>query len=270
MQKWLEEAGIYLRLRNFSPKTVKAYVSALRFFFCFQNGDVSFDLERVRRFLLMKVEAGASPQTVNLYLHAIKFFYRCIVKNPVQIDLKFAKRSLKLPVVLSRDEILRIIEVIGNFKHRLMISLAYGAGLRVSEVVKLRVGDVDVSGLTLHVKDAKGGKDRMTVFPEKLVADIQNFVAGKDKHDFVFPSERGGRLTTRTAQKIFDSALGKANILKDASFHSLRHSFATHLLENGTDTRFVQELLGHQNIRTTQRYTQVTNPMLKKIKSPLC
>jgi len=270
MQKWLDEAEIYLKLRNFSPKTIKAYVSALRIFFNFRNGDTSFDLESVRRFLLMKVEAGASPQTVNLYLHAIKFFYRDIAKNPAKIDLKFAKRSLKLPVVLSRAEILRIIEVIANVKHKLMISLAYGAGLRVSEVVKLRVLDIDFAGLSLHLKDAKGGKDRITVFPEKLVADIQNLVAGKEKNDFVFSSERGGRLTTRTAQKIFESALGKANILKDASFHSLRHSFATHLLENGTDTRFVQELLGHQSIRTTQRYTQVTNPMLKNIKSPLC
>jgi integrase/recombinase XerD len=270
MQKWLDEAGIYLKLRNFSPRTIKAYVSALKFFFGFQNGDISFNLESVRRFLLMKVDAGASPQTVNLYLQAIKFFYRDIAKNPVQIDLKFAKRSLKLPVVLSRGEVLRIIDVIGNLKHKILISLAYGAGLRVSEVVKLKVKDVDFGGLSLHLKDAKGGKDRITVFPEKLLGDIQNLVAGKDGSDFVFSSERGGRLTTRTAQKVFENSLKKAEIQKDATFHSLRHSFATHLLENGVDVRFVQVLLGHQNIRTTQIYTQVTNPMLKSIKSPLC
>lgn len=270
MQKWLDEAGNYLKLRNFSPRTMKAYVSALKFFFGFQNGDTSFNLENVRRFLLMKVDAGASPQTVNLYLHAIKFFYRDIAKNSVTIDLKFAKRSLKLPVVLSRDEILKIIGVTGNFKHKILISLAYGAGLRVSEVVKLRVWDVDFAGLFLHLKDAKGGKDRVTVFPEKLFVDVQNLVAGKDKNDFVFSSERGGRLTTRTAQKVFENSLKKAGIQKDATFHSLRHSFATHLLENGVDVRYVQELLGHQNIRTTQIYTHVTNPMLKNIKSPLC
>ena len=146
--------------------------------------------------------------------------------------------------------------------------MVYGAGLRVSEVIDLRVKDIDFEELTLHIKQAKGKKDRITVFPEKLKASIQNSITGKDRDDFVFSSERGGKLTTRTAQKVFGNSLGKAGIKKEATFHSLRHSFATHLLENGVDIRYVQELLGHQNIRTTQRYTQVTNPKLKNIKSP--
>ena len=185
------------------------------------------------------------------------------------IEIRGAKKNKSLPVVLSRPEIEKLLEVTGNTKHRLLLSLAYGAGLRVSEVINLKVSDIDPGELTVHIKLAKGKKDRITISPERLVSDIQNLIAGKDKNDFVFSSERGGNLTTRTAQKVFENSLKKAKVSKEATFHSLRHSFATHLLENGVDVRYVQELLGHQNIRTTQLYTQVTNPKLKNIKSPL-
>jgi len=183
--------------------------------------------------------------------------------------LKFAKRSKKLPIVLSREEIKNIIDATRNPKHKLIISLAYGAGLRISEVVNLKLKDIDFNELTIHLKNAKGKKDRITIFPEKIKNDLQNLIASKNSDDYVFESERGGKLTERTAQKVFENALRGASIKKDATFHSLRHSFATHLLENGVDVRYVQELLGHQNIRTTQVYTQVTNPKLKNIKSPL-
>jgi site-specific recombinase XerD len=147
--------------------------------------------------------------------------------------------------------------------------LAYGAGLRVSEIINLKVKDVELEELVIHIKDAKGKKDRITVFPESLKINIEKLIIGKNGNDFIFESERGGKLTERTVQKVFENALKKSRIKKQATFHSLRHSFATHLLENGVDVRYVQELLGHQNIRTTQIYTQVTNPSIKRIKSPL-
>ena len=147
--------------------------------------------------------------------------------------------------------------------------MAYGSGLRVSEVIALKIKDVNLDELTIHLKEAKGKKDRLTIFPEKLKDKIRNLIAGKEKNDYVFESERSGKLTERTAQKIFKQALQRAGIKKEATFHSLRHSFATHLLENGVDVRYVQELLGHTNIRTTQIYTHITNPGLKNIKSPL-
>ena len=150
-----------------------------------------------------------------------------------------------------------------------MITLAYGAGLRISEVMDLRVRDMLLDELTLHIKEAKGKKDCITLIPEKLKEDLRSLIAGKEGGDYVFASERGGKLSERTAQKVFERALHAAHITKPATFHSLRHSFATHLLENGVDIRYVQELLGHANIRTTQLYTQVTNPSLKNIKSPL-
>ena len=191
------------------------------------------------------------------------------MKSKVAIEIKFAKTASKLPIVLSRAEIEKILLVINNKKHNLMIALAYSGGLRVSEIINLKVKDVCLAELTIHIKDAKGNKDRITLLPEKLIGDVEKLIANKKLNDYIFPSERGGKLTERTAQKVFETALKKAGIKKEATFHSLRHSFATHLLENGVDVRFVQELLGHANIRTTQIYTKVTNPMLRKIKSPL-
>lgn len=134
----------------------------------------------------------------------------------------------------------------------------------MKEVVSLKVQDLDFEKLTVHIKQAKGQKDRISIIPESLIGSLKNLVAGKAENDFVFASERGGKLTTRTAQKVFENSLRDSGVKKDTTFHSLRHSFATHLLENGTDVRYVQELLGHSNIRTTQVYTQVTNPKLKK------
>ncbi len=270
MKNYLEQTGQELRLRNYSLKTIKSYLNCLKDYFEFKKINLDeINENNIKTFLLKKQDKNYAPQTINLYLNAIKFFYREILKIPKKINLKFAKRSKKLPIVLSREEIKNIIDVIRNPKHKLIVSLAYGAGLRISEVVNLKVKDVDLKELTIHLKNAKNKKDRITIFPEKIKNYIQNFVASKNLNDYLFESERGGKLTERTAQKVFENTLQKTGIKKDATFHSLRHSFATHLLENGVDVRYVQELLGHQNIRTTQIYTQVTNPKLKNIKSPL-
>lgn len=268
-QKYLGQTKRELKLRNYSFKTIKAYLGCLEEYFDFQKINLEkIDEEKIKQFLLNKQSKNYSSQTINLYLNAIKYFYRDVLKLTDKIDIKFAKRSKKLPIVLSRDEIENILSRIENFKHRILITLSYGAGLRISEVVNLRVKDVNLEELVLHLKDAKGKRDRITIFPEKIKQDLNKLIVCKKGNDYVFESERGGKLNIRTAQKIFENALKKSGIKKSATFHSLRHSFATHLLENGVDVRYVQELLGHQNIRTTQIYTQVTNPKLKDIKSP--
>jgi site-specific recombinase XerD len=269
MNNYLELFVRELKLRNYSPKTIKSYKACLADFLEYHKENPAvLNIEVIKDFLLKKHES-LSPQTVNLYLNAIKFFYRDVLKNNRHIDLKFAKRSNRLPVVLSRNEISKIIGCIKNTKHKLLISISYGAGLRVSEAVNLKIMDLDLYELTIHIKQAKGNKDRITIIPEKIISAVTAQVAGRDANDYLFASERGGKLTTRTAQKVFERGLREARISKPATFHSLRHSFATHLLENGVDVRYVQELLGHQNIRTTQLYTKVTNPILKRIKSPL-
>ncbi len=263
-----------LKLRNYSRKTIKSYLACLQKYIDFltKNSTSIKNLsseEKVKKFLLMHQDRGDAGQTINLYLNAIKFFYREILKSNEKIDLKFAKTSKKLPEVLSRLEIEKILASIENKKHKLLIALSYGAGLRVSEAINLKIKDIDLEELTIHLREAKGKKDRLTIFSGKIKKDLQRIMVGKSANDYVFESERQGKLTERTAQKVFYKALKKAGIKKPASFHSLRHSFATHLLENGVDVRYVQELLGHANIRTTQIYTKVINPSLKNIKSPL-
>lgn len=269
MEECLNKTKKELLIRNYSSKTIKAYLMCLEFYFKYKKSNIEkLDEENIKDFLLFLKEKSKSPQTINLYLNSIKFFYNQVLKIYQKIDLKFAKRNKNLPVVLSKEEIKIIIENTKNNKHRLMIILSYSAGLRVSEVINLKVKDLDLIEKTIHLKGAKGMKDRITIIPEKILNEIKSIIAGKDKNSYVFESERGGKLTTATAQKVFIKSKEKSNIKKPATFHSLRHSFATHLLENGTDVRYVQELLGHSNIRTTQIYTHVMNPAIKKIKSP--
>ena len=270
MQQWLERVKTELKIRNYSPKTISAYLSCLENYFNFKHLNLDkLDQNNIREYLLLKQDKNYSSQTINLYLNAIKYFYHDIIKSHEPFNIKFAKRSKSLPVVLSRQEIQNLLATVKNEKHLLLLSLAYGAGLRVSETINLKIRDLNLKELTIHLKEAKGKKDRLTLVPEKLVSRLGNLVGDKSGDNYVFTSERGGKLTERTAQMVFAKAWQSSGIKKEATFHSLRHSFATHLLENGTDIRYVQELLGHANIRTTQIYTHVTNPALKNIKSPL-
>jgi len=270
MQIRLDKMQRELKRRSYSPKTVKSYLYGLHKYFIFKKEGLEIlDQKNIRNFLLQCEQKGASPQSRNIFLSAIKFFYREVIRTTLKIDVRSAKKPNSLPVVLSRLEIEQIISSVLNTKHKLLLSLSYSSGLRVSEVVALKVKNVCLPELIIQIRQTKGRKNRISVLSEKLIDGIQQIIATKNQTAYVFESERGGKLTTRTAQKIFENALKKSGIKKDATFHSLRHSFATHLLENGVDVRYVQELLGHQNIKTTQIYTHVTNPKIKNIKSPL-
>lgn len=265
----LERYERELRIRNYSPRTVRSYLACLRVFLAFHRSTAAVSGEDVRRFLDHLQRSGVSPQTLNVHLQAIKTFAASILHVPLGVDVHYAKRPSRLPVVLTREEVARVLSAMTNRKHRLLVALAYGAGLRVSEVVNLRVRDLDIPARMLTVRQGKGQRDRVSTLPDRLREGLQWLIAGRDGAAFLFESERGGALAARSAQAIFARALARAGIRKAATFHSLRHSFATHLLENGVDVRYVQELLGHANIRTTQLYTHVTNPQLKNIKSPL-
>ncbi len=290
MKYYLDRLVEEVKLRGHSQRTARAYRSCLGVFLAFlKNGSKALgpqdlpisvvggggfdievlDVEKIRTFLLWKHDQGAAPQTVNLYLNSIKFFYREVLKNTTQISLKFAKRSRRLPVVFLREDVLALLAALKSQKHRLLLSLAYGSGLRVSEVVALKVADLDFERVLIYVRKGKGNKDRVSVMPGKIKDELKAFIFGKDLKTFVFESQRGGALHPRTAQKVFLQAMQKAGIAKIAGFHALRHSFATHLLENGVDIRYLQELLGHGSIRTTQIYTRLTSVALARIRSPL-
>ena len=260
----------HLRLKNYSPKTIKSYKGCLvKFLKRFPDCLNSPNIECVKTFLLSMHDSDLSPQTINVHLQAIQFYFREILHQPFHHTLPYAKRPKRLPVILSRSEIEQILNNVSNIKHKTMIALAYGAGLRVSEVVKLRVGNVDFVSRVIYVYQGKGQKDRVTLLPNALCESLQKSMCGKSSDDYLFASERGGRLSERSIQKVFARALHQAQINKPATFHSLRHSFATHVLEQGTDIRFIQKLLGHANIRTTQLYTHVSTASISAIKSPL-
>lgn len=265
----LEATDKLIRLKNFSSSTRKSYLSCLEKYFN-QCSDIRYpNQEHIKNYILNLQNNGATASTTNIYLQAIKFYFSNVLRISIKLQIPLAKRPRKLPVVLNRIEIKKLLENIPNIKHRLLVSLSYGAGLRVSEAVSLRVRDIDFQEKVISIRGAKGQKDRISLLSDQISDDLAIHLSGKSGLDYVFASERGGKLTKRTAQKIFENALKNAEIIKPASFHSLRHSFATHLLENGVDVRYVQALLGHSNIRTTQIYTQVTNPVLKCILSPL-
>jgi site-specific recombinase XerD len=269
-QKLLFELERELKLRNYSRKTIKNYTGYVKHFLQYQqNRGNQFNVEIVKEFLFYKQKQGLGFESISLNLSAIKFLYRNVLGIAGAIKIKTPRKKRHLPVVLTKPEILRVINSYKNKKHSLIIALAYGSGMRVSEVIRLKVKNVYLDEDVIFVKEGKGGKDRMTIIPEKLKSALIHFMALRKPDDYVFESERGGKLTERTVQKVFKNGLEKAGINKNATFHSLRHSFATHLIENGTNIRYVQKLLGHRSIKTTEIYTQVTKSALKNVISPL-
>lgn len=266
--EYLERTKKLLRLRNYSPRTQKIYLSCLRKYFEAGGLDHLGDESFIESYLLAQRERGLASQSVNLFLNAIKFFYHKVLANGTRIQIRFAKRSRRLPVVLSRMEIERLLMTVRNHKHRTMIALSYASGLRISELVNLRVGDVDLQQKFLMIRHAKGDKDRISLLAEGLFEDLQRYLIGRGATQFLFESEWGGALSSRSLQKVFARALLSAGILKPATFHSLRHSFATHLIEKGVNLRYVQQLLGHASIRTTEIYTHVSTQALQQIESP--
>lgn len=254
-----EKLRQYMRVAGYSARTIEAYTRCVT-----EIGE-----QDLLAFLDKKSVKGKSGYTLNQYHAAYKLYSTKVLGRNWNKKLPYSKRHKKLPVVLSRDEIKLIIDSIRNNKHKLMIGIAYGAGLRVSELIELRVADIDLTSLCLTVRDGKGGKDRLTVIPASLKSELENLTLHRVPSGYIFESTRGGKLTSRTAQIIFARALKASGIKKNATFHSLRHSFATHLLENGIDVRYIQELLGHASISTTQIYAHVANTKLANIRSPL-
>jgi len=202
---------------------------------------------------------------------AIKFLCQNILnKNDLTIYVPRPKKEHKLPVVLNQKEVFRILELVKNEKHHAILILIYSAGLRVGEVVRLKIEDIDSERMLIHIKQGKGRKDRYTMLSQVALKILRDYTTRYKPETWLFPGGKENKhLTERSVQKVFEKALQKARIKKNVSVHSLRHSFATHLLENGTDLRYIQELLGHESSKTTEIYTHVSEKEVRRIQSPL-
>lgn len=252
------------KLKGYSKKTIDNYLYHIKRF-------VS-SAKPPRGFLLALIEKGCSDETVRSACFAIKFYLNTVKKDSSNIqdilnNLPNIKREKKLPVILSKEEIESLITSTKNINHRLIIQMAYSAGLRNSEIINLQWQDIDFDRNIIHLKIAKGKKDRIVMLSLKVKNSLMNLT--QNKKGYVFLTNRESKYTQRTIQKIIENTAKKAGINKKITPHTLRHSFATHLLENGTDIRYIRDLLGHSDIRTTLIYTKVSNKNLCKIKSPL-
>jgi site-specific recombinase XerD len=207
---------------------------------------------------------------MNQALSAIKFFYTRVLPKDIIEEQHRPRQARRLPVVLSKEEIKKMFLLETNCKHRLLLMMVYASGMRVSEVVSLKCKDIDTDRQTINIKDGKGDKDRYSLMSETVVKALDEYYPQYEVTDWLFNgADPGKHLSVRSAQHIFEHALKRAKIQKDATIHSLRYSFATHLLEGGTDIRYIQELLGHASIVTTERYTHVARHKALSIRSPL-
>ena len=252
-QPYLAKLSEELQLRKYSPQTAKAYASVITHFL--NSGKAP------REFLLQYADHSRSH--IRSVYFALKFFYGNVLKEKFDEELPLAKRSGKLPLVLNKEEIQGMIQATLNLKHRLVLMLLYYTGMRLDELRNLQWNDLDFERSLIHLKVTKGSKDRIVFLHDRLKIFIKDFRLQKE--GLVLISRRGQKYNQRSIQAIVRTAAKKAEITKKVTPHTLRHSFATHLLEAGADIRSIQTLLGHKNLQTTQVYTHVANRDLSKV-----
>ena len=205
-----------------------------------------------------------------MIIASIDKFYKSLYNRKLDIKHLYpSRKSHSLPNYLTKEEVRKLIAKVENIKHRCIIKLLYGSGLRLSELLHLKVSDIDSKSMIIHIRKSKGNKDRVVMLSNSLLQELRIYFKKHKPNDFLFEGQTGGIYSAKSVQMIVKKAASKAGIKKQVTPHTLRHSFATHLLESGTDVRFIQELLGHNSIKTTEIYTHITNISKSKIKSPL-
>jgi len=258
-----------MKVRGFSRNTIELYrYHNQRFSLYTKKSPRDITKHDIEQYLVSLYDKGTASATRHLICAALKFYYENVLKR--RFHLKYPKKSHPLSVVLAKEEIVCMIEATENQKHRLLLMLAYGSGLRLGETIKARIEDFDIGRGIFHVKQGKGDKDRFVPLSAIFLKDFFAFIGGK-KEGWLFESDhnQGTHITGRTAQAVVKQAIKKAGITKKAHAHSLRTSYATHLIENGTDISYVQKLLGHSKLSTTQAYIRLSSNSILSIKSPL-
>jgi len=253
-----------LEFRNYSKESINSYLYAVGKYLDYSK---KFGInENSAKDYLRNLLNKNNPSTVSLASSAIQFFFKEILKQDIYFNKP--KKNKSLPDILTINELKKLIEITTNIKHKTIIKLIYGTGIRVSEIINLKKSDIDLEENLIKICLGKGKKDRFVKLPDSIKNELNNLV-NLSNSKYLFESQRGGKLTTSTIQKILSNSAKKAGIRKRVYPHLLRHSFATHLLEKGTDLRIIQKLLGHSSIKTTQIYTQISQASIKNINSPL-
>jgi site-specific recombinase XerD len=267
-----------MRMRNFSPSTQRNYIRYVRDFAAYlRRSPDKATAEELRQYLIHLTDNGISPTSYNACLPALKFFFETTLDQPEVVRrLRTQPIPTRLPKVLSRDEVRRLLEATTSLKYKAAFSTAYGAGLRISEVVNLKVSDIDSQCMRLRVEQGKGKKDRYAQLSSVLLETLRDWWReGKRQHKvldngWLFPGQNPvNPLSARQLSRTFKTVATQAELDPKYSMHALRHSYATHLLEDKVDIRIIQTLLGHRKIETTTRYTQVANSILQEVTSPL-
>lgn len=262
-----------LKLRAYSPATIKAYIATVRSFAKFhRRSPDQMGSEEVRAYLLhLTEEKKLSPSTVNQAICALRFFYIQVLDRSCEVGkIPSQKRQRKLPVVLSEQEIVRLLDAAVNVRERAILMTLYSGGLRLLELIRLQPKDIDSARMLIRIQNGKGGKARCVVLSETLLEVLREYFLKFRPHQWLFYSDKLDRpVPPRSIQRMIHEAAQRAGLRKRVSPHTLRHSFATHLLERGTNLRYIQELLGHKSLKTTMLYTHVSRHALGRVVSPL-
>lgn len=261
-----------LELKHYANNTVKTYVCCFEAFLNHYRTKELAELDEndIRAYLQKLVQERFSQSYINQAINAIKFYYEVVLEMPNRFyAIERPRKAEKLPQVLAKEEVLSIIDHTRNIKHRCIVSLLYSAGLRRNELLELKLEDIDGKRMLVRVRSGKGNKDRYSLLSERLLKELRTYYLEWRPQTYLFEGPKGSRYSAESVAKIVRGAAERAGIRKHVTPHMLRHSFATHLLENGTNLRYIQVLLGHKSSRTTEIYTHVATNILLKIKNPL-
>lgn len=261
-----------LERRRRSPRTIETYWFCIKKFLDFTNKTIDkISKKDTLDFLNYLQERKYAGNSLNVYHMALRFLMEDILRKNIRLNIKYSKRPISLPLVLTQEETKRLLDSIYNQKHKLMISLLYGAGLRVSELINLKVSEINFENKYGFVRRGKGRKDRIFVLAENLVLPLKELIEKENIgcEDYLFLTNRRERYSSRTIAEIIKNSCKIAEIKKKVHPHTMRHSFATHLIENGNSINEVQSLLGHKSPETTMVYVHLASPKMMGIKSPL-
>jgi site-specific recombinase XerD len=262
-----------LKLKAYSPATQRTYISEfVQLLYTLKGTDInSLTLERLKKYFEYCIDNQKLTEAqMNSRINAVKFYFEKVLgREKMMRHFPRPKEYLRLPKYLNKQDVKKLFEVTGNLKHNSILKMCYGMGLRLSEVVNLNIKDIDSRNMQVLLVGAKGKKDRYVNLPESILGQLRVYYKEYKPRKYLFEGQNGERYSERSVQRIFKEAMKKAGINKDVGIHSLRHSFATHLLQEGTDVSLIQRLLGHNDIKTTMIYAKVGTANLKNIKSPL-